>query len=198
MHAPRAERDDPPVPRGPLAARVLRREAGGLTKQAEEGGLVLGPLGIDTLDDEHGVLGTEQRSLVHRGDVHREAFEAPRRLPETRQHAERPVRLREALETDLGLHALVESPGSEDLDGAIEVDVGDFARLDLGLGSDVEGALGLALHGNADTSRPGNKVHGLSQKGGGKSIDRETETAAKLASSKEFFWRDQSRTNCAH
>src|SRR4029453_8651094 len=95
----------------------------------------LGPLGIDTLDDEHGVLGTEERSLVHRGDVHWEAFEERRRLLDTRQHAKRPVRLREALETDLGLHALVESPGPEDLDGAIEADVGDFSALDLGAGA---------------------------------------------------------------
>src|SRR4026208_595641 len=109
-----------------------------------------------------------------------------RACPRARQHAERPVGLREALEAELGLHALVESPGPQDLDGAIEVDVGDLTRLDLGLGSDVEGALGLALHGNADTSRPGNKVHGLSQKGLGMSIDREVPAADKLAFRKGF------------
>ena len=100
------------------------------------------------------LLGAEQRPLVHRPDVDRQALEQARGLLDAGQDPERPVGLREALQADLGLDVLVEALGAKDLDGAVEVDVRDLAGLDLGLGGRVEGALGLALHIGADTSRP--------------------------------------------
>ena len=63
----------------------------------------------------------------------RQALQQRSGLLDAGEHAERPVGLREALEPDLRLDVLVETPGVQDLDGAIEVDVRDLAGLDLGL-----------------------------------------------------------------
>jgi hypothetical protein len=121
------------IARRALAAGGLGRDAGSLAEEAEQGGLVLRPLGVDPLDEEHRVLGPEERALVHGPDVHRQAFQQRSGLLDAGEHAERPVGLREALEPDLRLDVLVETPGVQDLDGAIEVDVRDLAGLDLGL-----------------------------------------------------------------
>src|SRR5262249_57159147 len=68
------------------------------------------------------------------------------RFLDPRENAEAPVGLREALETDLRLDALGEALGFQDLDRALEVDIRHLARLDLGLGCRVEGALWLIRH----------------------------------------------------
>src|SRR5262249_17932732 len=88
----------------------------------------------------------EQGPLVHGPGVHGEPLEERRDLLDAGEDAESPVGLGEALEPDLGLDALSDVSRVQDLDGAREVDVGDLARSDLGLGGYVEGAFGMACH----------------------------------------------------
>ncbi len=153
VHAARPEGDHLARARRALAAGRLRRDAGGLAEEAQQRRLVLRPLRVDALDEEHGVFGPEQRALVHGPDVHRQPVQQRGRLLDAGEDAEGPVGLGEALEPDLGLDPLVETAGAQDLDGSIEVDVRDLAGFDLGVRGRVEGALG-ALHIGADTSRP--------------------------------------------
>jgi hypothetical protein len=61
------------------------------------------------------------------------------------QHTPVPV-LGQRLEVDLGLDVLAVTPRGQDLDGALEVDVGDVAGLDLGVGSCVERPLAVRRH----------------------------------------------------
>jgi hypothetical protein len=140
VHAPGAERDHLALARRLLAARGLRGDARGLAEQTEEGGLVLRPLHVGALDDEHRLIGGEQRALVHGAHVDRHAVEQRRHLLDAGEHAPLPV-FGEALEVDLGLHALAIAPVGQDLHRASEVDVGHLAALDLGVGCGVKRAL---------------------------------------------------------
>src|SRR5205085_5144430 len=64
---------------------------------------------------------------------------------DTDQHAPVPV-LGQRFQVDLGLDVLAVAAGVEDLDGALEVDVGDVAGLDVGVGGRVERLLGTWCH----------------------------------------------------
>ena len=138
VHPARAERDHLAVAGRPFAPRRLGSDAGGLAEETEQGRLVLGPLDIRSLDHHDRLIGAEDGALVHRPHVHGQAFEQPGRLLDTGEDPERPVRLGEALEANLGLDARVESSRRQDLDRAGEIDVGHLPGFDLGLGGDVK------------------------------------------------------------
>src|SRR5262249_5713589 len=77
------------------------------------------------------------RALVHRLDVDLHALEQPGGLLDAGQHPPMPV-LGQGLQVDLGLDFLAIAPGVENLHGALEVDVGDLAGLDVGVGGRVK------------------------------------------------------------
>src|SRR3989475_7055445 len=145
MHATRAEGDHLPLTRRLLAARRLRGDTGRLGQEAEQRRLVLRPLDVRALDAEDGLVGLEDRALVHRPHVHRLALEQRRDLLDAGQDAPRPV-LGKALEVHLGLHALAIVAMLQDLDGAGEIDVGDLAALDVGVSGGVERTLWSVRH----------------------------------------------------
>src|SRR5436309_6696142 len=145
VHPAGAERDHLAVGRGLLAARGLGRDPRGLAEQAEEGRLVLGPLDVGPLDAEHRLVGLEDGPFVHGPDVHRHALQERRGLLDAREDAPAPV-LREALQIDLRLHALLVPAVDQDLDRAREIDVGNLAALDVGVGGGVEWTLRSVRH----------------------------------------------------
>src|SRR5258706_15284769 len=141
----RAERDHLSLARRLLAARGLRRDAGRLAQEAEQRRLVLRPLDVRALDAEDGLVGLEDRALVHRRHVDRLALEQRRDLFDAGEDAPLPV-LGKALEVHLGLDALAIVSMLQDLNGAGEVDVGDFAALDVGVSGGVERTLRSVRH----------------------------------------------------
>src|SRR5262249_60215700 len=74
------------------------------------------------------------------------SFEQRGSILEAREDAQAPGGLAKSLETGLRPDALGEAFGLQDLDRAREVDIRHLARLDLGLGCRVEGALWLIRH----------------------------------------------------
>src|SRR6266571_1235918 len=152
MHAAGAERDHLPLTRRLLAAGRLGGDAGGLADQAEQGRLVPRPLDVGALERQHRLVRTKERALVHRAHRHRHTFEQRRGLVDAGQDAPLPV-VGEALDVDLGLHALAVIAMPEDLDGPLEVHVRNVAALDLGVGCGVERA---PRRGHSGPKRSGN------------------------------------------
>src|SRR5262249_60761763 len=128
------ERDDLAIARRALAPRGLGGDAGGLAEEPQERCFVRRPLDVGALDDEHGLVRTEDRALVHSPYVDGKPLEQCSRFLDPRENAKAPVGLREALETDLRLDALGEALGFQDLDLALEVDLRDLALFVLWLG----------------------------------------------------------------
>ena len=87
-----------------------------------------------------GWYGSNTRPSSIADDVDRLALEERGNLLDSREDAPLPI-LRKGLQIDLGLDALPVIPMGQDLDRAREVDVGDFAALDVGVGSGVKRAL---------------------------------------------------------
>ena len=154
MHAPRPEGDHLALARRALAPGGLGGDAGGLAEEPEERRLVLRPLDVGALDDEHRLVRAEERPLVHGPDVDGQALEQAPPPPRCRRgrRSSSPA-CGKLLSRISALTRLREAAGSQDLHGAREVDVRHLARLDLGLGGDVEGALGLIRHARHEPSR---------------------------------------------